>query len=280
MTIPSFAPGWKDLGTTTPRISVLAVSKPDDPDGAPIAWVLVEREEKYRYDERDGSVYEACIEFSCVAIDASKACQWQRKTTFSGSYRAAYDGSAVSLTSSSMGRGAVFMDLAGLKGHRIGTYLMNEIVLWARQWPAATVRQIELLANQAYDENRTRRNRFYEQFGLVFDFQDVDHAEGISRPMSAKSLTPIDTWKANLRVLRVDEYLEHMLFENSRQHAELERCKFELKEMKNERRSAERRPLRWATQRLWWRYSSSLFYASPLFCVVLIVWWKCRSIAT
>lgn len=37
--------------------------------------------------------------------------------------------------------GELFLDPDELRGQRIGTYLMNEIVTWAQQWPEAPVRQ-------------------------------------------------------------------------------------------------------------------------------------------
>lgn len=57
-----------------------------------------------------------------------------------------------------MSKGAVFLDLPGLDGQRIGTYLMNEIVQWVQQSPETTVNSIELLVGQAHGDNKAWRN--------------------------------------------------------------------------------------------------------------------------
>ncbi|GBQ32032.1 hypothetical protein HLH34_00045 [Gluconacetobacter azotocaptans] len=78
------------------------------------------------------------------------------------------DRARISLTSHNPRRGAVFLDLEELEGNRIGSYLMNLVVAWARQWPDASVNPITLLAHQARGENTIRRSRPYEQFGITF----------------------------------------------------------------------------------------------------------------
>lgn len=54
---------------------------------------------------------------------------------------------------------------------------MNEIVEWVQHWPEESVDGIKLLARQAKDDNKARRNWFYEQFGLVFDYIDPEQCE-------------------------------------------------------------------------------------------------------
>src|SRR5690606_42007148 len=66
------------------------------------------------------------------------------------------DINTVTLTSTiAWSEGGVFLDLPGLAGQRIGTYLMNEIVRWVQQWPSATVASIKLDAGQARSEEHT-----------------------------------------------------------------------------------------------------------------------------
>ena len=122
----------------------------------------------------------------------------------------------VSLTSPAMGSGAVFLDLPGLEGQRIGTYLFNEIVTWAQQWPDATVQGVRLEAGQSHGENKARRNWFYEQFGLVFDYSDPEHKSGRSQPMLVKNLIPVDAWKQNIRERRMQEYMAERLYSEER----------------------------------------------------------------
>ncbi|MNK06936.1 hypothetical protein D3C87_248390 [compost metagenome] len=48
------------------------------------------------------------------------------------------------------------------------------------------VREVTLLVSDAADpQNRLRRNRFYEGFGLEFDFTDKDKSAGVSRSILA-----------------------------------------------------------------------------------------------
>ena len=124
-----------------------------------------------------------------------------------------------------MSKGAVFLDLPGLDGQRIGTYLMNEIVQCVQQWPEATVNGIELLAGQAHGDNKARRNWFYEQFGLVFDYTDPEHREGRSRPMLAGALVKVETWKQNITEHRMLDYLAAVLYAEERATSELQ-CVF------------------------------------------------------
>jgi len=158
-------------GGCPPKIYILEVRKPDHPEASPVAWLLVERQETVRYDERNNSVFEATIELTCMRVKSKYERDLPSRTSFTASYRViGSDGPWISLTSRSYGHGAVFLEPPELRGHRIGTFLMNEIVLWARQWPTVAVNPIELLEGQAYNGNRARRNRFYEQFGLVFNY--------------------------------------------------------------------------------------------------------------
>lgn len=85
---------------------------------------------------------------------------------------------------------------------------MNQIVTWARQWPDADVRAVELLDGQAEDaKNKRRRNRFYERFGLVFDYADPEHRAGISCPMKVRELKNVDSWQRNITERRVFDFL-------------------------------------------------------------------------
>ncbi|KGU52527.1 hypothetical protein NY98_12375 [Xanthomonas citri pv. fuscans] len=70
------------------------------------------------------------------------------------------------------------------RGLRIGSYLHNEVVRWAKEvglpGRIATFSLVQQDAGTA--EERDRRNRFYEQFGYEFDWQDpingIEHASG------------------------------------------------------------------------------------------------------
>lgn len=59
MALPSFDNSWRDSQSVKPRILVLEVKDKERPEAEALGWVLVEREETYRRDPRDGTIYEA-----------------------------------------------------------------------------------------------------------------------------------------------------------------------------------------------------------------------------
>jgi GNAT superfamily N-acetyltransferase len=182
---------WRAGKPIKPRILVLEVCDRRDTEDGPIAWLFVERQETYRLDERDSSIYEASITLSYEVIGPRNLNDEFGRGSFGGRYSRSYDGSAtVSLIA-----GAVFLDPPKLRGQRVGTYLMSEIVAWAKQWPDAVVLPIELVEGQAQGENKDRRNRFYERYGLVFEYCDETRQEGISKPTPISSLTLVESWK-------------------------------------------------------------------------------------
>ena len=70
MALPSFDNGWREGQSVKPRILVLEIKDKDRPDDKALGWVLVEREETYRRDPRDGTIYEASIRLSYQRITA------------------------------------------------------------------------------------------------------------------------------------------------------------------------------------------------------------------
>lgn len=255
MALPSFDNGWRDNKQIKPRILVLEVRDKDRPEAEALGWVLVEREETYRRDSNNRSVYEASIRLSYQRITAKFSHRDGGKGWFDGSY--SHNFNAVSLTSSSMSGGAVSLDLPGLDGQRVGTYLMNEIVQWVRQWPEATVNSVKLLAGQAHFDNKARRNWFYEQFGLVFDYADLESREGRSRPMLAGALSTVETWRQNIVEHQMLDYLAAVLYAEEHATSELKARERACDRLIAKQRSAEARPLRWALKQLYYRYAST-----------------------
>lgn len=272
MALPSFDNGWRESQSVKPRILVLEIKDKDRPDDKALAWVLVEREETYRRDPRDGTIYEASIRLSYQRITAKFSYRDGGKGRFDGSYSRNFN--SVSLTSTSMSKGAVFLDLPGLDGQRIGTYLMNEIVQWVQQWPETTVNSIELLAGQAHGDNKARRNWFYEQFGLVFDYTDPEHREGRSRPMLAGALVKVETWKQNITEHRMLDYLAAVLYAEERATSELQARDRACAQLIAEQRRAEARPVRWALRRLYIHYASTVLAGLVLTALVGMAWIK------
>jgi len=199
------------------KLTMLDPERLQDP---PVAYLLAAREERYERAQ-DGSVARATIHIGYDVIFPHNIFDQTRMHEFEGSFS---DGSppCVSLTSFRPGQGAVFLDLPNLASHRIGTYLMNEIVCWVRQWPDAEVYPIQLLTGQAHGDNKERRNRFYTQFGIVFDFDDASHRTGRSRETKVSELTPVDTWRANIREISIEDALREALSIAQTSSADLE----------------------------------------------------------
>jgi hypothetical protein len=135
-----------------------------------------------------------CLELTLEALNLPE----QQPLTF----RAGYDSRTQRLSISSFhpnnGGGSLRIEPVRLRGHRIGTFLMNEIVIWGRQWPRAAVNPIRLFDADADDDNRDRRNRFYERFGFTFEYDDKDGTTGRSREMPASKLIPVWSWTENI----------------------------------------------------------------------------------
>lgn len=278
MALPSFDSGWKDGKQIKPRIRVLEIRDRGKPESDPIAWLFIERQETYRRDERNGSIYEASIRLSYECIARKHSHCMSGKGYFSGGYSRGFgDGPLVSLTSGSTAKGAVFLDLPNLEGQRIGTYLMNEIVMWVQQWPEARVLSVELLSGQAHGENKARRNHFYEQFGLVFDYRDLEQCEGQSKPMLAATLTPVETWKKNIRERDVQEYLSEVLYERNHLEFELSQRERAIKTLSEEIKRADARPVRWALRQVWWRIAPFLGQVAILLILGAVVWASLKS---
>ena len=160
-------------------------------------------------------------------------------------------------------------------GHRIGTYLLNEIVQWVQRWPEATVNTVTLLSSQASGDNKERRNKFYEQFGLTFDYKDFERKEGESRPMLAGELNQVLTWKQNITEINMIDYLDNVLFSEERASTELAFRDRACKELIAEQRQAEAKPVRWLLK-IWYRklryQSESLVTLLLLLYIVAVIW--------
>jgi hypothetical protein len=154
---------------------------------------------------------------------------------------------------------------------------MNEIVVWAQQWPEAKVRSIKLLSGQAQEDNRARRNRFYERFGLKFAYSDPDHEEGVSKPMPARGLTPVTSWEANIRERDPREYLAELLYEREGMVMEAARRETVIQNLTARLDESNRHPVSWAARRLWWRLQPILLQGAMLLAVGALVWLGLRS---
>ena len=252
---------WPYEGGRTPRTVLLEVRPRERPDDGPVTWLLVEREESCLKPPAQS----ASIRLTYQIIGARTGNRVVG--SFSAYYERGSDGSAdrISLTS-----GTVFLDPPNLCGQHVGTYLMNQIVLWAKRWPTAIVAPIKLLSGQADPENKARRNRFYEQFGLVFDYTDQDEKEGQSRPMPAGMLTQVETWSANIREHNVADYLDKAI-QTARNFAD---CEQRLSALATEYTSAGAHPLQWALHVVWCRHGRQAIGVLFILVSLVLVWLK------
>ncbi|CAK7068039.1 MAG: hypothetical protein DELT_01739 [Desulfovibrio sp.] len=252
MPFPSLDPRW-GCPNEKPRIMVLEVREPAEPHEKVCGYLLVEREETPPFDAKTAST----VAFAWIRVHYQRILPETRwdggREVFSGSY--SRSDNAVSITSSSIGEGGIDLRIPHLQGHRIGTYLMNEIVRWVKQWPTAAVRQFRLSENDGYAENKERRNRFYEQFGIEFEYTDDDRKAGISRPMTASSLNMVNTWEKNISEYKVQEFMAMLLRDNATVKADVLAVDRANKSLREELYKAIRAPLRWAFAITFRRYA-------------------------
>lgn len=185
---------------------VLVVRPRGDLNGEVLAELVVQRFEVDPFEER-GRSDDRKLTLSYLVVGGSHLNSQVRK----GEFCACYDSGmkTVSLTSHVLYGGALDLTLPGLEGQAIGTYLMNTIVLWAKQFPSDTgVNTITLRPGQAIGDNKARRNRFYEQFGIEFDYDDpTTRGTGKSRPMVVSSLRPVEKSSDNLEEQNIARYV-------------------------------------------------------------------------
>lgn len=203
---------------------VLEIRPKAAPQEPAIAYVLVHRED-VQNNAPDGRLVRASIDLRCEAFAMpGQPNSYHPRGVFHfwGGYCAVAN--AVSLTSTSIGSsGGVFVDPEELRGHRVAGYLMNQIVLWAQQWPSANVVPVSLLPYQATPGNHERRNAFWKSFGLKFSHADI--IQGHSDPILVSNLTPVMSWKRNIYKHRLIDFLACQLERQSQMESNIKQQK-------------------------------------------------------
>ncbi|MBM5571095.1 MULTISPECIES: hypothetical protein [Deefgea] len=175
--------------------------------------LLVEMEEKYHYD--NGAICEAKLDIRYGLLTSYEP--WKMHA-FDAHYQRSYQGEGGNVCiTGTLQASSVFLDPSEIRGNRIGTYLMNEVVMWAKQWPLADVKPITLLSNQAGKSHEfctERRNRFYERFGIAFEYAEPSNKEsGYSKPMKANQLKEVESWQQNIKQQPLSDYLPKLFHE-------------------------------------------------------------------
>lgn len=268
--LPSIDHHWIGGTRCAPRIRIVEVRHRERPHGQPIAWLLLERQTTCRRGS-DGATEAASILISYEVIDGNRAGLPPERGSFGGSY-SAFDGISLTSELGSGYRGALFLDPPRLRGNRVGTYLMNQIVVWAKRWPDARVASIRLLPHQAQDENRDRRNRFYEQFKLTFEYDDASRTSGHSRQMLARDLGTVETWKENIIEHNVLERLKFLLADQEHLRFHLDGRERAIREQRKVIERACAQPLRWALAELWTRYRTMVGVGCAVLAIVGLAW--------
>ena len=235
--LPSFDRTWRGNEPGKPRILILVVKDRLKQLDEPFLYIAVERIEKC--DEPLSSLV-----LKYHVIDRHDT-SFSSGGFFSANYCALSN--RISLTG-----GAVFLDPPYIQGQRVGTYLMNEVISWARQWPAAMISPISLSESQANPENKDRRNRFYEQFGIEFDYADPECLAGLSRSMPAGDLVNVSTWTENIEEVAVPRFLSQLIDDNHQRSMDIRALKGANGDLRVEIDRAEASPWLWAAS-FWFR---------------------------
>lgn len=198
---------------------LLEVRQRTDPQGPVAFWVLVSREVT-----REGGDQRIRLNYRVLSPQHPHPTGGE----FYGYYSAVHDVCAI--TSGRLGDGGVFIDPPEAMGNRIGTYLLNEMVKWAKQWPDASLKPVVLNRDQGLGEAGVRRNRFYEQFGIKFRAVDDNRVEARSMSTKIRDLNTVGTWVQNIAVTTADQGLAKLLAEAQGRDMELALAKKNLKQ--------------------------------------------------
>jgi len=252
-------------GPTIPSPPLVLVVRPRRaPDAPQLARILINQEES-RIPDEAGTVVRAKLTITYRRLADQPGRHPYPTRRFLACYARQWDDRArISLTSHSPTGGAVFLDLEGLEGNHIGSFLMNLVVTWARQWPDAEVNPITLLAHQARGDNTIRRNRFYEQFGIVFAYTGDTSVAGIAKEMRAGELRPWAHLPENLSVLPLEAAFDEQQRELAALRQSQQTMQLRDQALRGELQRAIAHPLRFAARQIWYRHAPLLVGTASL----------------
>jgi hypothetical protein len=124
---------------------------------------------------------------------------------------------------------------------------MDRIVEWLQEnCPKAEVIPVKLEIGQATDDKKDRRNKFWENFGLIFEWQNsVTRKVGVSKRMKVDQLIRCKkNWERNIEEIQLLDYLDDLNQKMWNLSNDLNMMKPKYIEMENELRFARRYPLR------------------------------------
>lgn len=221
--------------------------------------LLVNRDEQKHYF-KDGPLEKAWITFHYQVIEpGGSGSSGPECREFSAAYHCGASGGnpQVCLTHTSVDSGGYcIIDIEELKSRGVGTYFMNLIIRWVQQWPDADVRPVELKSSDATPENLKRRNRFYEQFGICFDYSSASRKSGMARPMKAGELTPFSYERLQVHEKKVvmkplDDHMNEQADESHRLQTNQSGLERQLKQTRDKLDKADKAPFLWAAATRW-----------------------------
>lgn len=204
-----------------PEFSILEVRHPDDQHASAPISLLCQRTE-----ETKGSI--STIHFRISIIRPNRYAMQDARTHFVASHDSQSRRISLSSLNPNDGTGTIFIDPERLRGLRLGSYLMSEIVEWSQKWPEATVNHIRLSEVQETPGNVERRAKFYANLGVVFSRDE--------RQITAAELVRPKRWTENITATPLEDYLTDQIMVRN----ELEKLKQEVQHLKartNERTS-------------------------------------------
>ncbi len=166
--------------------------------------ILVEEEFKHYTPENDSRLSEAILRVRHRVIGETYG--WVG-CTFGARYHALTH--TICITGPEKSGNIMFLDPHYLRGHGLGSYLQSIVNEWAKQWEGAKVDKVSLSDNQAEPENLLRRNTFYENQGLEFDYWDENHQAGSSKEMLVEDLVVIEK-RETLVEIPVDDLFKQL----------------------------------------------------------------------
>jgi hypothetical protein len=115
----------------------------------------------------------------------------------------------------------IIIEKSELRGSHIGSYFMNEVILWMKKWPNASIIKMDLNDARVNVNNKDsndineviqRRNKFYANFGMKFNFFNEDKNKGTFIPMKVGELKTAHSMPTNMRKIDIFDFLEAQSF--------------------------------------------------------------------
>lgn len=195
-----------DLKKTINRKSFIKMLKVYDTPSSNKLWDYVFAEVLYKTETNGTEI----IEVHLCRLNSNP----YRETVFRGYASSVFPSKEISLVS--LTNDSLIIYDATYRGRKLGSWAMNEIVKWAKNWPEAEVNLIKLSNVDA--DNKIRRNKFYENFGIIFEYYDSRKESGRSLPMKCIDLKNHESWEkkngGHIEELPLDFFIKDIIKSN------------------------------------------------------------------